>query len=82
MSSLGPVSALTNMVGERYYEMHEGGRLYPVQGPGFVLLDRGAFRALCILNSLGDTSAAELMFDRQGIGEEQRRAARNVRGQR
>ncbi len=70
------------VAGDRYYELHEGGRLYPVQGPGFVLLDRGAFRALCILNALGDTPEAQRMLDNEGIAEDQQRTARILWGQR
>ena len=69
------------VVNGRYYGIHEGGRTYPVQGPGLMTLDRGAFRALGIYNSLGDTPAAEQQLDRAGITQDQRRAARAVRGQ-
>jgi len=67
------------VINGRYYEMHEGGTTYPVQGPGFVTLDRGASRALGIYNSLGETPEAESMLDREGISPEQRQAARNAR---
>ena len=69
------------VVNGRYYGIHEGGRAYPVQGPGLMTLDRGAFRALGIYNSLGDTPDAEQRLDRQGITQDQRRAARAARGQ-
>ena len=70
------------VVGDRYYELHEGGKLYPVQGPGFVLLDRGSFRALCILNGLGNTPEAQRMLDNEGIAEDQQHAARILWGKR
>lgn len=69
------------VVNGRYYEVHEHGTVYPVHGPGLIQLDRGAFQALCIYNSLGDTPAAEQQMDREKITQDQRRIARGVRGQ-
>jgi len=68
-------------VNGRYYGIHEGSRIYPEQGPGLMTLDRGAFRALGIYNSLGETPDAEQRLDRAGITQDQRRAARAARGQ-
>ena len=67
------------VVNGRYYEMHQGGTTYPVQGPGFVTIDRDTSRALGIYNSLGETPEAESMLDREGISPEQRQTARNLR---
>ncbi len=69
------------VVNGRYYGIHEGSRIYPEQGPGLMTLDRGAFRALGIYNSLGGTPDAEQRLDRAGITQDQRRAARAARGQ-
>jgi uncharacterized Zn-binding protein involved in type VI secretion len=69
------------VVSDRYYGIHQNGNTYPVQGPGFVRLDRGSFKALGLYNKLGETPRAEEILDNMGISAEQRQAAQNVRRQ-
>ena len=62
----------------RIYGVH-GRTLYPVSGPGFHPLNRGAFKALgiClgIYNRFGDSPRAAGILDQSGIGHAERKAA-------
>ena len=48
-------------VNGRIYGEHDG-TLYPISGKGLYKLDRGAFKALGILNDFGDTEKAGIIF--------------------
>jgi RHS repeat-associated protein len=61
----------------RLYGVHDGA-LYPISGPGFHSLDRGAFKALGVYNELGNTAEATAMLDRMKIGESARAAGLRV----
>lgn len=65
-------------VNGRTYAIEANGTLSPRSGPGFVSLDRGAFKALGILNKFGDTPKANEIMDRQGFSAAQRVAARSA----
>ena len=60
------------------YGSHANGRLYPVSGPGFHALDRGAYKAFGVLNDLGDTAAAMRRMDQMQITKDARDAARTA----
>ncbi|HEX8110293.1 MAG TPA: hypothetical protein VF516_21325 [Kofleriaceae bacterium] len=47
----------------RMYGVHDG-TLYPISGPGFHQLNRGAFQALGVLNKLGNTPQAHTILER------------------
>ena len=65
----------TVVVNERSYGVHDG-TLYPIAGPGFHRLDRGAYKALGVYNAFGDSPRAAEILDMMGIGNDQRAAAR------
>jgi hypothetical protein len=48
---------------------HHDGTLYPIDGPGFHRLDRGAFKALGVYNEHGMTPRAEEILDRMRMSE-------------
>ena len=68
---LGPT---TYMVNGRMYGSHDG-TLYPISGPGFIQLSRGAFKALGVYNQFGETPRAQDILDRMGMSEGDRDAA-------
>jgi hypothetical protein len=61
----------------RTYGVHDG-TLYPISGPGFHQLSRGAFKALGVLNELGNTARASEILGRMGISAPDRAAALRV----
>jgi len=65
------------VVDSRIYAVH-GETLYPVSGPGFHQLNRGAFKALGVFNTLGRTLRATEILDRMGISMSERAAAAEV----
>lgn len=67
----------TFTVNGRTYGMHDG-TLYPISGQGFHPLDRGAFKALGVLNEFGPTERAFSILEKMGISNEQRAAALRV----
>ena len=67
----------TFIVNGRTYGMHDG-ILYPISGPGFHQLDRGAFKALGVYNTFGDTPRAAEILDKIGMSEAHRQTALNV----
>ncbi|NEP09727.1 MAG: hypothetical protein F6K14_05785 [Symploca sp. SIO2C1] len=62
------------IINGRTYGSHDG-ILFPISGPGFHQLDRGAFKALGVYNQFGDTSRATEILDNMAISSEQRQAA-------
>jgi RHS repeat-associated protein len=59
----------------RTYGVHDG-TLYPISGPGFHQLDRGAFKALGVFNTFGDTGRAAEIMSRMGLSQEAIEAGR------
>lgn len=58
----------------RVYGQHNG-TLFPISGPGVYPLDRGSFKALGVLNQLGNTLQAQTILDRMGVNDETRSRA-------
>jgi hypothetical protein len=73
-----PNGELSYSVNGRTYGAHSNGTLYPIQGDGIHVLDRGAFKALGVYNQFGDTSRAAQILDKMGIGAGQRAKALGV----
>lgn len=73
-------SGETLSVNGRNYGVHpETGRLYPKSGDGLFELDRGAYKALGVLNKFGDTPQAHSILDRMhDVGAPQVEAALNA----
>jgi hypothetical protein len=75
---------LAQRVGDRFiingrtYGAHTNGTLYPISGPGFIQLDRGAFKGLGVLNKFGDTPQAAEIMGRMGLSPEAQAAARGA----
>lgn len=65
-------------VNGRVYGVEEGGRAYPVAGPGIYQLGRGAFKALGIYNQFGLTDRSEAILDEMGIVPAERLAGREA----
>ena len=65
-------------VNGRTYGSHPNGTLYPIEGNGFITLDRGGFKALGIYNEMGKTPRAESILDNMGISPEQRAMAQQA----
>ncbi|HOQ27462.1 MAG TPA: hypothetical protein PLH36_01845 [Armatimonadota bacterium] len=61
----------------RIYTVHNG-RAVPVSGDGVHQLDRGAYKALMIYNSMGLTPEAEARLDAEKIRPDQRAAAKEA----
>jgi filamentous hemagglutinin len=51
------------IINGRAYGVHDG-TLYPISGPGFHQLSRGAFQALGVLNKFGNTPQAHTILGR------------------
>ena len=62
------------VVNGRTYGVKPSGGLYPITGPGFHQLGRGAFRALGVYNMLGATREADIILDRMKVRPEERLA--------
>lgn len=59
----------------RTYGVHDG-TLFPMSGPGFHQLNRGAFQALGVLNKFGDTPQAHAILGRmKNVGPDEVAAA-------
>lgn len=59
------------VINGRTYGVHDG-TLYPISGPGFHQLNRGAFQALGVLNKFGNTPQAHAILEKMknvGPGE-------------
>lgn len=54
----------------RVYGVMPSGELYPIQGDGFYLLDRGEFRALLILKEYGNTELGQLRLQQNQLSAE------------
>lgn len=65
-------------VNGRTYGIEPTATLYPITGPGFVLLDRGAYKALGYYNDFGVTDLAETRLDQANISAQSRAVARRV----
>jgi hypothetical protein len=55
-------------VNGRTYGVEANGTAYPIAGPGIHVLDRGAFKALGVYNTVGPSERAEVILDAMGIG--------------
>ena len=66
------------LVNGRRYHQEANGTLYPVDGVGFHVLDRGAFRALGVDNEFGLSERAETILDRRQTALEARHRGRAV----
>ncbi|HET7037471.1 MAG TPA: hypothetical protein VFI42_17430 [Thermomicrobiaceae bacterium] len=64
------------LVSGRRYGIKATGRLFPIDGPGFHRLDRGAFKALGVYNRFGLSARAEAILDAQDMAEAAREQAR------
>lgn len=64
-------------INNRVYGEH-GGTLYPISGAGLYQLDRGAYKALGILNQFGDTPRSTEILGKMGVNQETISNARNV----
>jgi Domain of unknown function (DUF4157) len=63
------------VINGRTYGSHDG-TLYPISGPGFHQLNRGAFQALGVLNKFGDTSQAHSILTKmKNVGPSEVEAA-------
>lgn len=70
------------VVGQRYYLMHpETHQVFPVSGPGLVMVDRQSYIAIAMYNKFGFTPQAELYMNKARISQRQRLAARIAMGQ-
>ncbi|HEB0655548.1 TPA: hypothetical protein RY214_002254 [Pseudomonas aeruginosa] len=61
----------------RTYKSHNG-TLYPASGPGLYTLSRSEYKALGVLNKLGDTPQAKAILNNMGIPEKSRSEALKV----
>jgi hypothetical protein len=68
----------TVTIDRRTYGIEPTATLYPISGPGFVSLDRGAYKALGYYNDYGFTDFAETEMDRNLISSQSRERARLV----
>lgn len=68
----------TVTINERTYGIEPNATLYPISGSGFVLLDRGAYKALGYYNDFGVTDLAEEEMNRALISIQSRERARYV----
>jgi hypothetical protein len=73
-----PGGEVSYTVHGRTYGAHSNGTLYPMQGEGIHVLDRGAFKALGVYNRFGDTPRAAQILDSMGIGAAERAKALGV----
>jgi hypothetical protein len=62
----------------RTYGAHDNGRLYPIEGNGFIELNRGEFKALGVYNELGTGPRSESILDNMGISTEGRTLAQQA----
>jgi hypothetical protein len=63
------------VINGRMYGSHDG-TLYPISGPGFHQLNRGAFQALGVLNKFGDTPQAHGILEKmKNVGPSEVEAA-------
>lgn len=58
------------VVNGRTYGMHEGGTVFPIEGPGLHPLSRGGFKALGAYNEFGNTAEAAAWMTRRKISAE------------
>lgn len=65
----------TLIVNGRTYGVEANGTIYPIAGEGIHVLDRGAFKAVGVYNTVGQSPRAEAILDAMGIGPEQRAQA-------
>lgn len=62
---------------DRIYGMHDG-TLYPMSGPGLYTLDRGAYKALGVLNKFGDSQQADVILKNMDVSAETKAVALEV----
>ena len=65
------------VVNGRTYGFHDG-TLFPIAGPGFHQLNRGAFKTLGVMNQFGLTEQGEEILDKMGVSAEDREAAKKA----
>ena len=65
------------VVNGRTYGVHDG-TLYPIEGPGFYKLTRGAFKALGVFNEFGNTPRAADILSKMKTSAPDRAAALRV----
>lgn len=58
------------IVSGRAYEAKPNGTLFPLDGPGFRVLDRGAYKALQAYNAYGHTAGAKNYLRRAGLSRQ------------
>lgn len=58
------------VVNGRTYGMHEGGTVFPIEGPGFHQLSRGGFKALGAYNEFGNSAESASWMTRNKISAE------------
>ena len=68
----------TVTLNQRTYGIKPNATLYPISGPGFVFLDRGAYKALGYYNDFGVSELAEEEMNRALISTQSRERARYV----
>jgi hypothetical protein len=73
-----PNGEISYSVNGRTYGAHANGTLYPMQGDGIHVLNRGSFKALGVYNQFGDTLRTAQILDKMGIGEAERAKALGV----
>jgi hypothetical protein len=73
-----PGGEVSYSVNGRTYGAHANGTLYPIEGDGIHVLDRGTFQALGVYNKFGNTSRAAEILDSMGAGANQRASALSV----
>ncbi len=67
----------TYIVNGRTYGSHDG-TLFPISGPGLYTLDRGAYKALGVLNKFGDSALADTILKNMGVSDATKASALNV----
>jgi hypothetical protein len=73
-----PGGELSYSVNGRTYGAHANGTLYPMEGDGIHVLNRGAFQALGVYNKFGNTPRAAQILDNMKVGATERASALNV----
>ncbi len=73
-----PGGEVSYTINGRTYGAHANGTLYPMQGDGIHVLDRGAFKALGVYNQVGNTPRAAQILDYMRIGTAERAKALDI----
>jgi len=72
MINLGHAACVGNrcIVNGRTYQVKTNGTLFPIDGPGFRVLDRGAYKALQAYNAYGHTAGSSNFLQRSNISRQ------------